>query len=143
MAQIEFSYNNISMIIQCNLDEKLIDIAKRFSIKINVDISKVYFLYSGKKIITDLTFEQIANNFDKERKKMNILILDNEEQKNNAIIQSKQIICPKCGESARFKIKDYKIIFYDCKNKHNIDNILLEEYKDTQIIDESKITCDI
>ena len=41
------------------------------------------------------------------------------------------------------KIKDYKIELYDCKNNHKIDNILLEEYENTQKIDISKIKCNI
>ena len=38
---------------------------------------------------------------------------------------------------------DYKIKLYDCKNGHNMENILLEEYENTQKIDTSKIICNI
>ena len=48
---------------------------------------------------------------------------------NNNIIKSKSIICPECKENIRIKINDYKIKLYDCKNGHNIDNILFEEYE--------------
>ena len=35
--------------------------------------------------------------------------------------------CPECGEICRIKINDYKIKLYECKNKHEIDNISLKE----------------
>ena len=87
---------------------------------------------------------------DKERNEMNILV--NEIQKNsyiktypnNAIIvKSKQIICPICDEDCRISIKDYKINLYDCKNNHRTENLPLDEFNNTQFINESKIICDI
>jgi len=74
---------------------------------------------------------------------INILVNSIDEMSNNNLIKSKYIICPKCKEKARIKINDYKIKLYDCKNGHNIDNILLEEYENTQKIDISKIICNI
>ena len=35
-----------------------------------------------------------------------------------------------------------KKLNYECKNGHNINNILLDEFEDAQYIDESKIICD-
>ena len=63
--------------------------------------------------------------------------------KNNNIINNKYIKCPECNENIRMRIKDYKIELYDCKNKHKIDNILLEEFENTQKMDISKIKCNI
>ena len=40
-------------------------------------------------------------------------------------------------------IKDYKINLYDCKNGHRKENILLNEFEETQNIDLSNIICDI
>ena len=40
-------------------------------------------------------------------------------------------------------IKDFKICLYECKNKHNIKNILLNSFEETQKIDRLKIICDI
>ena len=56
------------------------------------------------------------------------------------IIKSKEIICPKCNENILIKIDNYKINLFNCKNNHNIDNILLNEYENN--IDISKIICD-
>ena len=59
----------------------------------------------------------------------------------NNKINSKQVICPKCQENIRILFKDYKITLYECKNNHTINNILLNEFNNTQIIDLSKIIC--
>ena len=47
MVEIEFSYKQKNTIIQCQLNNKMIDIYKKFSSKIGIDINSVYFLYSG------------------------------------------------------------------------------------------------
>ena len=44
-------------------------------------------------------------------------------------------------ESIFMTIKDYKINLFDCKTKHKINNLLLNEFEKTQIIDLSKIKC--
>ena len=76
---------------------------------------------------------------------MNILVYDinstiiNEKE---ILIKSKDIICPKCGEIFLINFKDYKIILNNCKNNH--ENIIsLNEYENTQNINENKIICDI
>ena len=75
---------------------------------------------------------------------MNIVVNKNDlfvNEKREII--SKDIICPKCKENILIDIKNYKIHLYGCKNDHNIDNILLNNYKETQSIDISKIICNI
>ena len=49
--------------------------------------------------------------------------------------------CPKCFENCKIKIEDYNIQLYDCKNGHEINNILLREINNLQKIDESNIIC--
>ena len=38
-------------------------------------------------------------------------------------------------------IKDFRINLYQCKNTHKSDNILLDEFYNTQMINEAKIKC--
>ena len=73
---------------------------------------------------------------------MSILVNENNNQaiKEN-IIKSKEIIYPKCNENILIKINDYKINIFNCKNNHEINNILLNEYKNIENIDISKIIC--
>ena len=144
MAQVTFNYNSRNLIILCEENETIRDICKKFAEKTKIDINSIYFIYSGKKININLTFSQCANDEDKQRKKMIILvnnIYNNNNNINQANIKSKDIICPICKKNCKIKIKNYKIQLYDCKNKHNINNIPLNEFENTQFIDESKIIC--
>ena len=76
---------------------------------------------------------------------MNILVVEDVDNPIspmlNHIIKSKNIICPECKEDIKFKIEDYVINLYECKNKHDIDNIFLNEFDSTQNINISKIIC--
>ena len=56
MAKAEFNYKGIITVIQCLEDEKMEEILKKFSTKVNLDINNLYFLYSGNKINSQLTF---------------------------------------------------------------------------------------
>ena len=59
-----------------------------------------------------MNFGQIDNSEDKKRNKMNILVIQDEEQvqsQQDSIIKSKNIICPECNEDIKFKVEDYVI----------------------------------
>ena len=144
MVEIEFIFNNIKTIIQCDINGTMEDICKRYANKIQKDFKTIYFVYNGKNLNKELlkSFIQIANKIDKERKKMNLLVYEINIKKENKLIKSKDIICPECGENIRMKINsNYEINLFDCKNGHNI-NISLKEFEKSQYIDESKIICD-
>ena len=75
---------------------------------------------------------------------MTILIYDDNNPETNddaSKIKPKYVICPQCKEICLLNIKDYKIILYGCNNRHKTENILFNEYDDTQYINESKIKC--
>ncbi len=140
--EIEFNYQGQITIIQCNTQDNLNNIFQNFINKANIDINLIYFLYSGNIIEGNSIIEKIINSTDKERKKMNILVNNKDDPNENImIIKPKDISCPKCGEISRINITDYKILL-QCKNGHNKGNILLNEYKNTQKLDISKIICD-
>ena len=74
---------------------------------------------------------------------MNIVVYDKNSMlinKNERIIKSKDIICPKCGELCLINFNDYKILLNNCKNKH-VNIISFNEFEDTQNINENKIIC--
>ena len=148
MSQVEFMYNGVNTVIQSNPNEKMKDICQKFKDKAIIDRNKsLFFSYDGKVGFNEeLTFEEIANTEDKRRNKMNIIVTEYEAQiepRENDIIKSKQIICPKCKENIKMDLKDFKINLYECKNGHKIENILLKEFEKTQNIDRVKIICDI
>ena len=74
MAKVIFTYNRNQTNIQCNKDEKIKEICQRYISKINIDKDKIYFIYSGNKINEDLNFNEHANEEDKKRNIMNILV---------------------------------------------------------------------
>ena len=106
MTQVEFQYNSISTIIQCNEDQKMSEICHNFISKSNLDENNINFIYNGiagKQFDKNLTFNQMANSLDKTRKKMNILVISNDK---DALIKAKNIILatgssayPKTGSS--------------------------------------------
>ena len=141
MVEIIFSYNSVEMIIKSYSNDKMQSIINHFKNKIAKD--NLLFIYGGKIVNEELTYEQLASELDKSRKKMNILVYDN----NNTIIKdnlatSKESICPDCGENILIKIKDYKIN-HECKNNHIKENILLNEYENSQKINLSNLLCNI
>ena len=63
--QIRFQYKNQGIFIQCQKDELMNDIINRYGTKSGLSINKLYFLYDGKTINTDLTLGKL-NDEDKE-----------------------------------------------------------------------------
>ena len=144
MSEVEFNYNGTITIIQCKENEKMSDICDRFATKSETNKDSLFFTYDGKggnQFKQNLTFSQMANTLDKGRKKMNIIVNNVTDDENNKIIKSKNVLCPKCGESIRLNIKNYKITLFDCKNDHKINNLYLKEFENTQNIDISQIIC--
>ena len=144
MVEVEFSYKQNNIIIQCQLNSKIIDIYKAFISKVGIDINSVYFIYSGNKINNnELIIDQIININDRSINKMKILVESiNEINQEKSLIKSNDIICPNCKEKARINIKDYKINIYGCKNNHITKNILINQFNKFQEIDYfSEIIC--
>ena len=83
----------------------------------------------------------MANEFDKKRMKMNILVAENINVENDLIIKSKEIICPSCGNYIHMNLNNYLISLYGCENNHTKKYIPLQEFENTQYINYSKITC--
>ena len=143
MAEIIFKYNGIDTLIQCQIQDKFKNICQKFCIKSQNNINNLIFIYGGEILNLDLEFNQVANQIDKINLKMNILVYDkNTNIKNEKIIKSKDIICPKCGEKCIIDFREYKIVLNNCKNKDE-SIISINEFEKTQNIDENKIICNI
>ena len=60
-----FNYKDQKVIIQCNPDDKMINICKKFSIKIDADVNSKIYIYKSNLLNLDLTYrEQIQNTQD-------------------------------------------------------------------------------
>ena len=105
MANVIFSYNEIKIIIQCSNTDKMKDICNKYACKINKNINSLYFIYGGNYVNQDLTFNEQANSIDKNRKEMNILVIDYSTLSSINSINN-ELKCKKCGE--RFNLKIFK-----------------------------------
>lgn len=85
MAQAIFLYKGNEISIQCKVTEQFKDIFKKFSIKMNIDLNKLVFLYGGKKLNENLTFENQAINEDGIKNKMKILVCEIDKYNNNEL----------------------------------------------------------
>ena len=123
MAEVIFSYKGIDNTIQCNIHDLMKDIINKFIQKISKN--DLYYIYNGENINKELSFIQQANEFDKDRKKMNILVYDNENNiiKENIEI-SREFICPECNDNILLNIKDYRIS-YECINNHKKNSFII------------------
>ena len=69
MVEVEFMFNGTKTTIQCNLEDKMKDIIKKYSSKFNKNIKDFFFLYGGNKVNEESTLDEQINKLDKERKK--------------------------------------------------------------------------
>ena len=133
---IDFIFNRQMIKLECKRNEFMKNIFKRYIVKANKDIKNVFFLYNGYKINGELKLEQI----NKKDKEIQIYVVPI-NIKREVIKHSKDIICPECGENCLLSIDKYKLSLNNCKNGHNLTNILFEEYFDIQKINELTILC--
>ena len=138
--EVALDYNQQLLIIQSNLKEIFKEIKKKYTNKSGKN--DIYLIYNGNKINEEKTVEEVINSEDKNSSKMRILVNDIEGIKiDERIVNAQDIICPKCKESIKIKIENYKISLYGCKNEHKTVNILFDEFENTQKINESEIKC--
>ena len=140
MSSIYFLYKGDEIIIPCLIKEKLAPIVKRFCAKIRKNREKLIFLCQGSSLDLQMTEDQIHPNIDN---KKYIQVHDNvmDVKDEDIYIKSNIIICPKCQESASILLQNYKISLSNCKNGHNIDNIKISDFPNTQKVNLSKIIC--
>ena len=137
MAEVIFIYNGLSITIQCQKDENLKDICQRFEDKVNEELSKIYFIYGGKIIHINQTFNNIYKEYNKDVNIIKILVysFENNNSNDNEKEKSQDIICPKCENNCLINISEYKINISGCKYYHNTNNISLREFINNQKID--------
>ena len=150
-----FNYNRREIIIQGHASDCMKDLFKKCCFKLQINYEDVYFTLNGLEINEELKVEELGSTegniriFVYEKNIQNIQTeIDNKEQeeksniyKNKNLAQSKDVICPTCGELCIIDIDEYKIKLSQCHNGHEKTNILLSDFKNTQTIDESKILC--
>ena len=143
--EIEFNFNQAITNIQAKLDDPFQDVINKFMQKSLLDPGSVNFLANGKVINPNQSVENHMSNLNKENKKMKIIVsmtINDEENKKQVIVKSKDIICPTCKEPCRIITENSKIKLYECINGHNVEDIKFIDFDKTQNINESQIKCD-
>ena len=142
MFLIEFYYKGNPITSQVNENDLMETIFQNFCGKANIDINSVHFLYGGNKVKEKLKLNEIVNKEDKERKKMNILVLEDYSMiDQKSLKEIKQVVCPICKEDCRLQINNYKVKLFECIKGHPSNTFLLNEYALTTNIEESDIKC--
>ena len=139
MIQIEFIFNQQKIIIQAKSDETFQAVIDRYIQK------SQYFISNGNQINPDQILENIMTDMEKQNQKLKVLvnmIEGKDNDKEQVIIKSKDIICPKCREPCRITLEDCKIKLFGCVNNHINNSIGLLKFPETQKVDISKIICD-
>ena len=80
--------------ISCSMKSKMIDISRAFSNEIGIDINLLSFKYQNKDLDFQKNFYEIANEMDKNRKRMDIFVqnkdsINNENKQENNIVNKK------------------------------------------------------
>ena len=129
MAELTFLFDQVPTVIQCSEKDLFKVAVEKFANKVHVNPTNLYFLYDGTlKINLNQTIEEVFKKELKNKKKIQILAISNDEElpKNNSKT-SKEIICPQCNLPCLIEFKDYKATFSCCKNNHTIKDVLLSD----------------
>ena len=129
---INVIYNNKITKIKCEPGEKMEDVYKKFSEKNSLDANSLDFWYKKRIIIQKIGIQDFLNYDGKKRNKIDI----HATSKSHKYTKSNQVICPICGELALIKLKNFKISICECKYHHNIDDLNLKEFENSQLINE-------
>ena len=141
MFNLEFLQEGNSINIQIDGNEPMEKVIEKYFVNTDEEISCTFFLYNGAQMNLKEKISNIANPFDRENKKMLILVQVIDEALFRKDI--KNIVCPKCKEICFININNYKISLNNCKNKHKTENLLISEFENQQNIDLRTIKCDI
>lgn len=134
MSTIYFNYGGKTMNIQCTEANTIESILSKISNKMTKKIYEFNFFVDLNNFDSNYTLGEMQSHLL--NKNLVIELRDSFEEKREKSEKSKQIICPKCFSLANIKFDNYKIRLYKCKCKikHKLDNILLEEFEETQKI---------
>ena len=93
-AKVVFTLDGVNLTIQCTTEDKMRDIFKNYSTKINKNMDSLVFLYEGNKVNFDLNFNEQANIIDRNNYEMKILVnkIDNNTNNINDNITSSNTI---------------------------------------------------
>ena len=114
-ANVIFTLDGVNLTIKCTTEDKIKDICKKYSTKINKNMDSLIFLYFGNEVNFELSFKEQANIVDRYFHEMKILV--NKNNINNNIIISNTINTKSYSENFNYLIngnllENIKSIFF-------------------------------
>ena len=135
--QVRFKYCQEDVVIPCQKNEIMRDIIDRYKKQSKISTDKLNFLYGDNKINPDQTLDQVN---DKNEEILVLVYLNKNEKNENKTKKSDYIKCDQCPIPAIVEFtNDYKINLLD--GNHNTQKIKLQDYTNTQMVDQSEIKC--
>ena len=137
MVKITFIYKDNQYKTKENEDSYISDVLKKYLNLISNNYKNFEFIYKGSKI--NINEKKKINQLH--NRNITIFVFNMKPDLNGQKLTN--IICPECKNLALLNINyiDYKISITNCKNNHQCKNLSLNNYIDSQYIDESKIKC--
>lgn len=129
MSLITFNYNENLIRIQCDKNNQMGDIFKKFYLKADIRRDKCYFIYLGKLVNEYLTLEELA----KDDKKITILAFDIDDDDDEEKIFGENI--NKITVKIKYSDKKSEII---CEPEEKMGDIL-QKFCITRAIDKNSI----
>ena len=142
MAKVEFMYEGQKIDVYCNEKDKFSKVIQKFCSKAQKNMNDLCLFYNGKIVDTNLTFFNLANSFDKERKIISLIVTDqyakNDSKliKENKELKEKLLEAYKKIEEQKQEIEDlkYKMTITKSEGMNQINNLMnIIENKDKQI----------
>ena len=126
-AKVIFILDGVNLTIQCTIEDKIQDICKRYSTKINKNINSLLFLYEGNKVNFDLCFKDQANFVDKNNHQMKILVSkcdekDNCDKLNEIKLSNNKNVENVCSDYNNTKSNNKKVL-NTINKKYNSENV--------------------
>ena len=75
MKNVEFNYEGTQITIQCNENDLIKDICKKFASKLSLEMDSLFFIYEGGQINLES-----ANTLDKKADKISINVYQNDPE---------------------------------------------------------------
>ena len=146
--KVNFIYENKTTEMNFKKDNLVKDILGSFVLKLEKSIEEFNFLYSGEKILVNPIQKLSDLNNKDDTINISVYAKNESEQKSNIIMpdylkfhESNHIICPKCKGISEIDLNNFKISIKNCNFNHTMPYLFLNDFINTQFVDESQIKC--
>ena len=150
-TKINFIFKNKISIFEFQKDDLMTNIFSAFANQYHQKKENFEYLYNGEKII-NYEFKKLSELNNKDDL-INISVYEKNDFNNNSNTNeinlqedinlkiSEHIICPKCKKMSEIDINNFKINIKNCDNNHSINGLYMNDFINTQYIEESKNIC--